>query len=268
MGLLFGDTYITKNYNGGGTDPALAKATQQLACATEKVAESNQNIADAINEDKVTIPHSRYAELVNKRRLLNKISGEIVLRLSVLFEVTQSEDYKRYREMYIMGSFDKVLVISDIFKDDKCVGMDFKQKIACLYEKSKDREPSYFDYKTMEDLGYDVIQIGEPLYMKESDGEAKITGSEYRKLLREEDKLDNVFIPALEVLPNVMFDILNCDRKYGDTENNDKMMSSVAWVKQRTLHFVYDNKYDNITFISNGYSWRIDYNKSIVIKKL
>lgn len=65
MGLLFGDTYITNKTETGHSIRGLEDATFELAAATRDVAKANQKIANAINDERITISHKRYSELLN-----------------------------------------------------------------------------------------------------------------------------------------------------------------------------------------------------------
>jgi hypothetical protein len=269
MGLLYTNISVTKNTIVDNRE--LAAATRKLANATYKVAESNQNIADALNEDKVTITHNRYAELLNKEKLLSSIKETIFSNLTMLLPTINTSQYKKYRETYMMGMFDKVYVIDECFKDGYCMGMDFINRTACVYRlNNNSREVNYFSYRTMEDLGYDVVGVKEPLYVEFTEGSSTITGSEYKRLLYIEDSLDNLYMGVIDILPSVMFEILNCDYTKGNNnlDNNTKFIQSAHRAINRSVG-TFGDSYSIIPFVSHGYSWVLDcHNREIRVKRI
>lgn len=268
MGLLFGDTYVTnKTYNT--TSEGMVRATKELAQATYKVAESNQNIANAIREDKVTISHERYAELINKRKALESIKQEISIRIGALCSVVNSKFYnERYINTYFMNAH-SIDIFREGLKEGYCVGLNNKDKEAYFCKLNPEKEVRYFDYKTIEDLGYEVVMFKNPLYVKETEGDAKIAGKEYHSLLREEDLLDNTYIPAANILPKFMFELLNVNRDMGNTDNNYKFRSFVNhFFNEASPMWKYHHGSGSYLFISNGFIWEYEYGKAIIIKKI
>lgn len=267
MGLLYTNINVTKKTVVDNSE--LSAATRKLADATYEVAKSNQNIADALNEDKVTITHNRYAELLNKEKLLGSIKSTIFMHLTMLLPSINTSQYKKYRETFMMGIYDKVYIIDECFKDDYCIGMDFNNRTACVYKLNKDRDINYFSYRTMDDLGYDVVGVKEPLYVEFTEGNSTITGSEYKRLLSIEDNLDNLYIGVIDILPSVMFEILNCDyTKSNNTENNTKFINSADRAINRSVGSFGDS-YSIIPFVSHGYSWVLDcHNREIRVKRV
>ena len=263
MGLLFGDTYVVNKTTSGPSNEGLTRATRELAEATRKVATSTQNIANAINDDRVTISHKRYAELLNKRKALQSVKQEITIRLNALCSVINSSDYKeRYMNTYVMdGPYKKIEIFKGGIKEGLCVGMNYKEKTAYLYQFSEDKKINYSDYKTVEDLGYDIIPFKNPVYVVETDGSAEISGKEYNSLLNDETLFDNIYLPAVDVLPKVMFELLNVDRLVCDTKNNQRFIQFVSYIN--------NNRYssmDRFFCNSNGYIWDFQWGKTITIK--
>jgi hypothetical protein len=266
MGLLC-TTHIT-NKNTIVDNSALTAATNKVAQATERVAKANQNIADAIKEDKVTITHDRYAELLNKEKLLGAIKSTIFSHLTMLLPAMNTTQYKKYKESFMMGAYDKVLTIDECFKEDYCIGVNFKSSTACVYRFNKDKKDGidYFSYTTMEDLGYDVVGVKEPVYISSTEGNSKITGEEYKRLLYIENILDTVYVKAIDVLPSVMFNILNCDYTKGSLDNNKKFTNAV-YFSNNSFSVGGRKEYSIIPFVSHGLSWLLDcHNREIRVK--
>jgi hypothetical protein len=271
MGLLFGDTYVVNKTVSAPSNEDLADATFELAEATRKVAKANQNIANAINDERVSISHKRYSELLNKRKLLQSIKNEITTRISILCTVVNSSEYREgYMETYFMDPHKKIRMFKNDLKKGLCVGMNYGDKTAYLYKFSEGKEINYFDYKTVEDLGYEIVLFKTPMYVVETEGSAEVSGKEYQSLLSDETLLDTIYLPGVEVLPKVMFELLNVDSTsyipqdptvYNGKHNNGRFREFASYIKNNPY-----SDSDRFVCNSNGFIWDLNYGKTITLK--
>lgn len=240
MGLLFGDTHYHSEtvYT---TSPGQVDATNKLARANEDLSKSTGKLADAINEDKVKITHTRYAELINKDRKLKAIEDYIHTRFLLLEHVVMTEQYKDYRKMYIMNpdrmkSFDEGLNNGYIFE------LNPKRRTCELFKENRNKVvDNFFGAKdSLSDYHFDKVEFEHPTYVGDTEGDATIIGTDYHRLLRRETRLVD-FEAAMEVLPFVLFEVLNVDNHKSDTTISQRFRSFVDQWGSGTYHGIESN---------------------------
>lgn len=214
MGLFSTTTIIrsTSTTNVIVDNSAVAEATDRVAKATDNVARATNKIASAVGDDRITLSHTRYAELHNKGEKLDASRKYVhSLVIAALKAVLYSDEYKHmnnpiyYYSMDIEGRF---TFIQSKAYDDVFFVLDGESKTADLYRKNEGN--SYNPDNLMGRLqNYIPIQIDEPFLMGEEDGQVQVSGVEYKKAIVAEREYDEVYSNIRETLPRLLFNMIN-----------------------------------------------------------
>lgn len=240
MGLLFGDTYHHSEtiYT---TSPGQVDATNKLARANEDLSKTTEKLADAINEDKVKITHKRYSELINKDRKLKAIEDYILTRFLLLEHIVLTDQYVDYTKMYIMDS-DRMKSFNQGLNNGYIFELNPKRKTCELYKENRNKviEDPFTIKESLSDYHFDKVELVHPTYVEDTEGDVTIIGTDYHRLLRREIRLID-FEAAMEVLPSVLFEVLNIDYHKSDITTSQRFRSFVLQYGPGTYHGIQSN---------------------------
>jgi virulence-associated protein VapD len=210
MGLFSTTTIVRSTTSVTIDNSAVAAATDRVAKATDKVAKATDNVAKAVGDDRITISHSRYAELYNKgEKLAAAKKYSIELTTSALRVLIHSNEYK-----YLSGSSTMFSAsdnsfyrcIPSMIHDDVFLVIDGESRTADLYRQigQHSYDPDRFRPNNLEPIG-----IEEPFLMREEDGQVQMTGVEYKKAISLEREYDEVYSNIRNILPRLIFNMIN-----------------------------------------------------------
>jgi hypothetical protein len=218
----------------------LTQATKQQAAATGRLAESTQNVADAINKGRVKITHTRYAELTNKTKLLNSIYSFIDLYATTIFGISQTDSYKKFMSHMIMHRGVSKYYKGYVGINDRLhLVVDEEERICNIY------------------VDNELIKVTEPNYIPDTEGYTNINEDEYNKLLRNEVLLET-YSKAVEDLPNICFRLL-------DFVNHNKVINDSinSWFRYLLEYSTNSHYHVGMTMYinpieTNNYKWRLE----------
>lgn len=204
----FGDTYIVNRVESPSV-PSNHQELAELANQTRRLANSNQNIADSLNQDRITISNCRYAELVNKSKLLNVLKQYVNNYFSLIGNLNTNDLYINfYRDPYRFM--------------DACMKYDLYFKLSKFFViniNSKDKK--IFIKKSDIDFNFDY-----PEYIPYEEGTTVIIGDKYKNLVKEEILLKE-YIKVVENIESISYhffgDIRNSEVVSGLMKRNQKI---------------------------------------------
>jgi hypothetical protein len=264
MGLLC--TTVVENrvsYNTI-TDPALTRAQERTADATEKLADATQNVADAINETRINISHSRYAELVNKSKLLMTIKKQLKIKFSIAYMLAMSDEHKKYIEYSQVGcGFSVRTQLFDgtrFFKsnDKYLFVLSESDKTFSIHKEIGKSNKVYLFYGITTDKDYVPYLIEEPEYIVDTEGYVDISGTEYHDILKKERELE-LNIDALNSSDEALFSMLK-SHYYSYGPDSEPCRSVQEYVKTMDgEQYRYRNEYTSTVINKNNIIYHIEF---------
>lgn len=187
MGLL-STTYVTNTTVNQIVSP---KALEDNTKALEKLSKSTEKLSESIDKGRITLLHNRYAELINKGKLLDTIIKFMRDYVSCAYHIKSGESYNNYRRN--LNNYRGVAW--------EYAGLIYlNEKLSLFWDD--------FNKTCTIQINNEPLVVVEPNYVPVSDGEANINENEYNKLLNKELLLEKYAI-AVEELPKLLYKLLD-----------------------------------------------------------